>query len=192
MSEKNIIVDKKENPHEKVPINSSLCEKEESYSTRKRKISILNNSTIKPHLITSKSEHSQGNSDSTTDTNKKNSKKLSNKHKDDFLNINDIILTSENISKEEEDRENPLNFFRSKNYVTLHRLINSRGCIKFYIALMTISIMILLYSVIGYFFHVSKFNRITIGELPILVSECCLILVITIDMALRVYVVVSI
>lgn len=72
----------------------------------------------------------------------------------------------------------------NKLYIELNRLLHSMKCIKFYIFLITCSILIFLYSLFAYFY---KWN-----EFPILICETILIIIITSDMFIRLYVAVRI
>ncbi len=68
----------------------------------------------------------------------------------------------------------------SKYYVEFNRMLFSRRCIYFYIFLIISSVTIFTYSLIAYFCKLS--------ELPILVCESLLIVIVTFDMLIRIYV----
>lgn len=72
---------------------------------------------------------------------------------------------------------------QNKYYVEFNRLLNSNRCIYFYIFLIISSITIFSYSLLAYFFQ--------FDELPIVICESILIVVITVDMFIRIYVSVS-
>jgi len=67
-----------------------------------------------------------------------------------------------------------------KYYVEFNRMLYSKRCIYFYIFLIFSSITIFLYSLIAYFFQ--------LDEQPIIICESVLIVIITVDMLIRVYV----
>ena len=71
-----------------------------------------------------------------------------------------------------------------KYYTEFNRLLYSQRCIYFYIFLIISSVTIFFYSILAYFLHFS--------ELPILVCESILVVIISIDMCIRIYVAVRI
>ena len=71
-----------------------------------------------------------------------------------------------------------------KYYVAFNRILHSRRCIYFYIFLIVSSFTIFSYSLLAYFFN--------LDELPILICESILIVVITLDVLIRIYVTVMI
>ena len=145
----NINNDKNDNradiKHHKLPTEVEQTDKDNSFDNAQFKMKkiTLSNQVIKPKLI-----------NSSMNLSKENEKKSNDKHHDDFLNINDIVITNENIQKEL-GNDTLINSQQSKAYITLTRLLFSKRCIYFYIFLITISMLILLYSVIGYFMGVS-------------------------------------
>jgi hypothetical protein len=72
---------------------------------------------------------------------------------------------------------------QSKYLVEFNRILHSQRCIYFYIFLIVSSITVFVYSLLAYFF---KWD-----ELPIVICESFLIIVITFDMMIRVYVTVK-
>jgi hypothetical protein len=86
---------------------------------------------------------------------------------------NDFDLNSLKLS-------NHLNNNRGKFYTDLNRLMHSKNCIYLYIFLIISSVLIFFYSIIAYFL---KWN-----ETPIVVLESILIVIITFDVFIRIYV----
>lgn len=75
---------------------------------------------------------------------------------------------------------NNLNSNNGKYYTELNRLMHSKQCIYLYIFLIISSVLIFLYSIVAYFL---KWN-----ETPIVVLESILIVIITFDVLIRIYV----
>ena len=73
---------------------------------------------------------------------------------------------------------------QDKYFVHLNRLLYSKNCIYFYIFLIASSVTIFLYSLFAFF--------LKLDELPILICESLMVVVITLDMIVRIYVTVSI
>ena len=69
-------------------------------------------------------------------------------------------------------------------YILFNRILHSTKCIQFYIFLITSSILIFLYSIFAYFFEWNEF--------PLIICETFLIIVITGDVFIRMYVIVRI
>jgi len=68
----------------------------------------------------------------------------------------------------------------NKLYIEFNRLLHSMKCIKFYIFLIVSSIIIFLYSVLAYLFQWNEY--------PIIICETIMIIIITLDMMIRIYV----
>ncbi len=71
----------------------------------------------------------------------------------------------------------------NKLYIEFNRLLHSMKCIKFYILLIASSILIFLYSLFAFFFQWNEY--------PIIICETILIIILTIDMFIRIYVAVK-
>jgi hypothetical protein len=71
-----------------------------------------------------------------------------------------------------------------KLYIEFSRILHSVKCIKFYIFLIGCSILIFLYSIFAYFFDLNEFILI--------ICESILMIIITADMFMRIYVTVRI
>ncbi len=72
---------------------------------------------------------------------------------------------------------------KEKLFIEFTRLLHSSKCIQFYIILIICSVFIFTYSIIAYFL---KWN-----ELPIIICESVLIIIVTADMFIRIYVTVK-
>jgi hypothetical protein len=97
--------------------------------------------------------------------------------------MQEIELTDKNIYNDFDN--NALNIpqrstEKSKYFVEFNRLLYSKRCIYFYIFLIISSVTIFFYSIIAYFMKLS--------ELPIVICESLMIVVITFDMLIRIYV----
>ncbi len=133
--------------------NTTNYDKDDSFANaqvKKRKTSFINQPGVKPELISSNLDKSLEGSDSTTDS--KNKKNTPRKEKENF---NEIVLSQEDISKDLGD-ESLMNSSQSKTYVTLSRLLYSSSCMKFYVGMIIVSILVLLYSIFAYFVQVSN------------------------------------
>jgi hypothetical protein len=73
---------------------------------------------------------------------------------------------------------------QSKYLVEFNRIMHSQRCIYFYIFLIVSSVTVFIYSLSAYFL---KWD-----ELPIVICESILIVVVTVDMVIRIYVTVKV
>jgi hypothetical protein len=101
--------------------------------------------------------------------------------------MKDVEISKSNDSINKHDFENVHFHLTPRNpqsngdlFVDFNRLLYSRKCIYVYVFLIFSSITIFVYSIIAYFFNWN--------ELPILICESLLIIVITVDVSIRVYV----
>lgn len=136
-------------------LSTESTDRDSSFAGSSVKKKIVNNGKIKPQLINSKTNLGGNSQKNNSNANDKESKQ----EKDQFLGILDATLTDQNIQKEVCDLgdfgdDTMINTPQNKTYVTLTRILYSNDCMKFYIVMISISLLILLYSVIGYFFHV--------------------------------------
>jgi len=141
--------------HQKLPTEAK---KEDSFDNsnqfRSNKLKVVSSKGLKPTLINT-------NANSSNIIENKNTIDLAIdniKRGTDLFNFHDVVLSKENIQKEIGE-DSMLNSQPSRIYIMLTRLLYSSKCIKFYIVFISLSIAILLYSIIGYFFHVGIINK---------------------------------
>ena len=91
----------------------------------------------------------------------------------EMMNINDFDNLQIQIPHAKSNDAN-------KWYTEFNRLLYSRTCVYTYVFLIVSSVVIFVYSIIAYIWK--------LDEIPIVICESILILVMTIDMIIRVYV----
>ena len=142
--------------HQKLPTEAK---KENSFDNnnqfRSNKLKVVSSKGLKPTLINT-------NANSSNIIENKNTIDLAidniKQRGSELFNFHDVVLSKENIQKEIGE-DSMLNSQPSRIYIMLTRLLYSSKCIKIYIVFISLSIVILLYSIIGYFFHVGIINK---------------------------------